>query len=121
MEYLIALKSMPLVEVGLSISLLMNFRLWYKYSQLDKIVLLIADRSHRDIIKIERDGNYSIAQPLNKPRKISNRVDKLKLLLSDFQTMRNECDIKVLHSAYNRTCEDIFHLIKVEKKIATRK
>ena len=45
-----------------------TLRLWYKYTQMDKVILLMADRSHRDIIHIEADGNYSIKQPLNKPR-----------------------------------------------------
>ena len=68
MEFILALKALSIIEWGLGVSLLINFRLMYKYVQHDKIILLMADRSHRDIIKIERDGNYSIAQPMNKPR-----------------------------------------------------
>ena len=68
MEFILALKALTFMEWGLGVCLIVICRLWYKYSQLDKIVLLMADRSHRDIINIERDGNYSIKQPLNKPR-----------------------------------------------------
>jgi hypothetical protein len=38
-----------------------------KYHQLDKIVLLVCDRSHRDLIRIHRNGDYEINNPLNKP------------------------------------------------------
>jgi len=68
MEFILALKALTIVEWGLGICLIVISRLWYKYAQLDKIVLLIADRSHRDIIEITSDGNYRPKQPLNKPR-----------------------------------------------------
>ena len=71
MELLLAFKSMTAMEYALAISLVLHvltFRLTYKYNQLDKIVLLIADRSHRDIIDIDHKGDYKIKPPLNKPR-----------------------------------------------------
>ena len=36
-----------------------------KYNQLDKLLLLVCDRSHRDLVKIHRNGDYEIVQPLN--------------------------------------------------------
>lgn len=67
---IISLLNMTVQQAALCTSLLLHiltFRLWYKYTQLDKIVLLVCDRSHRDLINIERDGNYSIRNPLNRP------------------------------------------------------
>ncbi len=36
-----------------------------KYNQLDKLLLLVCDRSHRDVVNIHRNGDYEIVQPLN--------------------------------------------------------
>lgn len=41
-------------------------RMSSKYNQMDKLLLLVCDRSHRDLVKIHRNGDYEIAQPLNK-------------------------------------------------------
>jgi len=36
------------------------------YNQMDKLLLLVCDRSHRDLVKIHRNGDYEIVNPLNK-------------------------------------------------------
>jgi hypothetical protein len=38
-----------------------------KYHQLDKLILLVCYISHRDLVKIHRNGDYEIKNPLNKP------------------------------------------------------
>ena len=69
MDFFLAFKELTYIEWGLAISLFINIKLMYKYAQHDKIILLMADRSHRDIIQIDTlTGDYKIAQPLNKPR-----------------------------------------------------
>jgi len=69
MEFILALKALPFVEWGVAVSLILNVRLLYKYTQHDKIILLMADRSHRDMIQIDTlTGDYKISQPLNKSR-----------------------------------------------------
>ena len=68
-HFILAFKELTYIEWGLAVSLFMNIRLLYKYAQLDKIVLLIADRSHRDMIEIDTlTGDYKQRHPLNKPR-----------------------------------------------------
>ena len=68
-HFLLALKELTYIEWGLAVSLFINIRLLYKYAQLDKIVLLIADRSHRDMIEIDTlTGDYKQRHPLNKGR-----------------------------------------------------
>jgi len=42
-------------------------KLFTVYHQLDKLLLLVCDRSHRDLVKIHRNGDYEIKNPLNKP------------------------------------------------------
>ncbi len=41
-------------------------KLFGKYHQIDKLLLLVCDRSHRDLVKIHRNGDYEIKNPLNK-------------------------------------------------------
>ena len=38
-----------------------------KYHQLDKLILLICWMSELDLVKIHRNGDYEIKNPLNKP------------------------------------------------------
>jgi len=58
-----------LVITLLIVSVVLLFRMVVmlsgKYNQLDKLLLLVCDRSHRDMVKIHRNGDYEIVQPLN--------------------------------------------------------
>ena len=38
----------------------------HQIKQMDKLLLLVCDRSHRDLVNIHRNGDYEITQPLNK-------------------------------------------------------
>jgi len=46
----------------------------------------------------------------------NKRIDKLKLLLSDFRTMHDECEDLALSRLYYLAYEDVFRLIKLESK-----
>jgi len=42
-------------------------KLFAVFHQMDKLLLLVCDRSHRDLVNIHRNGDYEIKNPLNKP------------------------------------------------------
>lgn len=55
-----------LLIIGLTILANAYRRQQHQIKQMDKLLLLVCDRSHRDLVNIHRNGDYEIAQPLNK-------------------------------------------------------
>lgn len=69
MEFILALKSLTLVEWGLGVSLILNVRLMYKFSQLDKLALVHSWILHLKLgvktVKQHRNNDYEIINPID--------------------------------------------------------
>jgi hypothetical protein len=66
MDYIIIGMGFPVVAFC-GFLYLKIMKLFGKYHQLDKLILLICWMSELDLVKIHRNGDYEIKNPLNKP------------------------------------------------------